>query len=136
MSFAAPGCKRIIVDPGYLDSLNRPNVHLNWDGIERIVDNGIKLRTGEVIPLDVIIFATGFSVVGSFSSSFLNKVVTNAFNQIPEELHVRGSKGVTVMEYFEAQGGPTAYLGCSAPGKLAGSEDIANATRAFPRVES
>ncbi|KAF9075162.1 hypothetical protein BDP27DRAFT_1380799 [Rhodocollybia butyracea] len=92
-----PGCKRIIVDPGYLDSLNRPNVNLSWAGIERIVDNGIKLKTGEVVPLDVIIFATGFSV-------------------IPEDLHVRGSKGVTVKEYFEAQGGPTAYLGCSAPG--------------------
>jgi cation diffusion facilitator CzcD-associated flavoprotein CzcO len=57
------GCKRIVVDPGYLECLNWPNVKLNYDGIERIVEEGIKLKTGEVIPLDVIIFATGFSVV-------------------------------------------------------------------------
>jgi cation diffusion facilitator CzcD-associated flavoprotein CzcO len=51
------------VDPDYLESLNRPNVSLSWDGIESIVENGIKLKTGEVVPLDVIIFGTGYSVV-------------------------------------------------------------------------
>ncbi|KIK57688.1 hypothetical protein GYMLUDRAFT_98447 [Collybiopsis luxurians FD-317 M1] len=91
------GCKRIIVDPQYLESLNWPNVRLNWNGIERIVEDGIKLRTGEVVPLDVIIFATGYSVD-------------------PEGLDIRGSMGTSIREYHESQGGPTAYLGCSAPG--------------------
>jgi hypothetical protein len=51
---------------------------LNWDGIERIVDNGIKLKTGEIVPLDVIIFATGFSVVSSFilvANTFPTRVI-------------------------------------------------------------
>jgi cation diffusion facilitator CzcD-associated flavoprotein CzcO len=51
------------VDPGYLSSLHRPNVSLKWDTIEEIVEEGIKLKTGEVVPLDVIVFGTGYSFV-------------------------------------------------------------------------
>lgn len=60
---SAPGCKRIIVDPGYLKSLNRSNVSLKWDAIDAIVENGIRLKTGVVVSLDVIIFGTGYSIV-------------------------------------------------------------------------
>ena len=56
----APGCKRIILDPGYLESLHRPNVELNWNAIDRVVEDGLKLKTGEVVPVDIIVFATGF----------------------------------------------------------------------------
>lgn len=93
----APGCKRIIVDPQYLKSLNRPNVSLKWDGIETIVENGIKLKTGVVIPLDVIIFGTGYSLESP-------------------SLNVQGSSGTSIREYFESKGGPQAYLGCCIPG--------------------
>ncbi|KAL0949998.1 hypothetical protein HGRIS_010007 [Hohenbuehelia grisea] len=92
-----PGCKRIIVNPGYLDALNRPNVKLNWDGIESIVEEGIKLKTGEVIPLDVIIFGTGYSIE-------------------PANLRLIGSNGITMQEYYKSQGGITAYLGTCIPG--------------------
>ena len=64
----APGCKRIIVDPGYLESLHRPNVTLNFDTIEHIVPRELQLKTGQVIPLDVLIFGTGFSLVRFWSS--------------------------------------------------------------------
>ncbi|KAF9469173.1 hypothetical protein BDZ94DRAFT_360082 [Collybia nuda] len=92
-----PGCKRIIVDPGYLESLNQPNVSLRWEAIDSIVEGGIKLKTGEIIPLDIIIFGTGYSVE-------------------PVDLRVHGSKGTTVHEYFATQGGATAYLGTCMPG--------------------
>src|ERR1700733_7614306 len=59
----APGCKRLIVDPGYLKSLHRPNVTLTFDAIERVVPRGVQLKTGEIVPLDVLIFGTGFSLV-------------------------------------------------------------------------
>jgi cation diffusion facilitator CzcD-associated flavoprotein CzcO len=59
----APGCKRIIVDSGYLNCLNQPNVKLCYDDIDRIVESGVLLKTGEVLPLDVIIFCTGYSLV-------------------------------------------------------------------------
>jgi len=58
----APGCKRILVDPDYLKALHRPNLSLKWDAIDSIVENGIKLKTGEIVPLDVIIFGTGYSL--------------------------------------------------------------------------
>lgn len=63
VSSSAPGCKRIILDADYLTSLKRPNVSLRWDSIERVTEDGIELKTGEVILLDVIIFGTGYSVV-------------------------------------------------------------------------
>lgn len=62
----APGCKRIIVDPEYLKSLHRSNVELEWNAIQSIEGNGIKLKNGEMVPLDVIIFSTGYSIVSSF----------------------------------------------------------------------
>lgn len=59
----APGCKRIIVDPGYLESLHRPNVTLSYDGIKNVVPQGVRLETGEIVQLDVLILGTGFSLV-------------------------------------------------------------------------
>jgi len=38
---------------------------LNWDSIKEVVEEGIRLKTGEVIPLDIIIFGTGHSTVSS-----------------------------------------------------------------------
>lgn len=60
---AAVGCKRLVVNHGYLECLYRPNVSPRWEGIECIVQEGIKLKTGEMVPLDVIIFGTGYSRV-------------------------------------------------------------------------
>lgn len=51
------------MDPGYLKSLNQPNVSLRWESIDSVVEGGIKLKTGEVVSLDVIIFGTGYSLV-------------------------------------------------------------------------
>ncbi|KAG6851241.1 hypothetical protein H0H93_011677 [Arthromyces matolae] len=93
----APGCKRIIVDPGYLESLHRANVSLSWEGIKGIVENGIELKSGKIVAFDVIVFSTGYS---------LEAVDSN----------VRGSKKTTLREYFASQGGPTAYLGTCIPG--------------------
>lgn len=51
------------MDPDYLESLNRPNVDISWDAIDSIEEDGIRLKTGEFMELDVIIFATGYSLV-------------------------------------------------------------------------
>lgn len=59
------GCKRAIYDPGYLKSMNRPNVTLNFDGIDAVVPEGIRTKKGEIIPFDVIIWGTGFNVVSA-----------------------------------------------------------------------
>ncbi|KAF9032932.1 hypothetical protein BJ165DRAFT_1534821 [Panaeolus papilionaceus] len=91
------GCKRIVVDTDYLVALHRPNLTMNWDGIERIVENGILTKKGEVVPLDVLIFATGYSA---------DKY----------QLPVVGSKGMSIQEYYDSQKGPKAYLGTTIPG--------------------
>ena len=59
----APGCKRIIVDPGYLQALHSANVEVTYEGIDHIVPEGILLKSGKLVYLDVIIYATGFDTV-------------------------------------------------------------------------
>ncbi|KAF8323891.1 FAD/NAD-P-binding domain-containing protein, partial [Clavulina sp. PMI_390] len=90
------GCKRIIVDPGYLSSLNRPNVQTEWDGIECITPEGIKTKSGKLHELDVIVSATGFDL-GATAPPLVGRKHS-------------------VREYFEAHGGPTAYRGTTIPG--------------------
>ncbi|KAI0297687.1 FAD/NAD-P-binding domain-containing protein [Russula brevipes] len=80
------GCKRLIRDQGYLESLNRPNVHLTFDRISRVEPDGVVTETGEKVPLDVIIYGTGF--------------ITDNY-----PLNVRGTRG-TLKEYNDAHGGP------------------------------
>jgi len=91
-----PGCKRIIVDPGYLDSLHRPNVTLTYDGIERVVPEGVQLKTGELVPLDVLIFGTGFTM-------------------LPPRLEIFGVGGLQLGDYWKSKGGPEAYYGFAVP---------------------
>ncbi|KAF6763939.1 hypothetical protein DFP72DRAFT_873803 [Ephemerocybe angulata] len=92
-----PGCKRMIMDAGYLECLGQPNVSLRWDAIDSVVEEGIRLKSGEIVPLDVIIFGTGYSLVAA-------------------QLNVVGAEGTTVQDYFKKKGVPTAYLGSCFPG--------------------
>ncbi|CCM02739.1 uncharacterized protein FIBRA_04846 [Fibroporia radiculosa] len=91
------GCRRPILDPGYLACLHQSNVELNWNGISRITENEIHTDKGETIAADVIILSTGF--------------VTDQYS-----VHITGSDGQTLSDYFAANGGPTAYLGVGVPG--------------------
>ncbi|KAG1803701.1 uncharacterized protein HD556DRAFT_601541 [Suillus plorans] len=89
-----PGCKRLVLDSNYLAALHQPNVDLNWTGIEEIVEDGIVLKTGDKVPLDAIIFGTGFYLV-------------------EREIAFRGIGGRTLKHYFESEGG---YYGTVFPG--------------------
>ncbi|EIW81054.1 FAD/NAD(P)-binding domain-containing protein [Coniophora puteana RWD-64-598 SS2] len=86
-----------LADSGYLASTHRPNLSLNFDGISEVVGDGLVTRTGEMLPFDVIIYATGF--VG---------------DKYP--VHVKGFNDVTVRGYYKVHGGPTAYRGTTIPG--------------------
>ena len=44
--YVAFGCKRIVRDQGYLQSLNRPNVRLTFDHITRVEPDGVVTTTG------------------------------------------------------------------------------------------
>jgi cation diffusion facilitator CzcD-associated flavoprotein CzcO len=60
-SFAV-GCRRPTPGNGYLEALTQDNVRVATDPISEVVPEGIKLSTGEVIPVDIFICATGFDI--------------------------------------------------------------------------
>ncbi|CAM1510976.1 Fc.00g084890.m01.CDS01 [Cosmosporella sp. VM-42] len=88
------GCKRRIFDPGYLDSLNLPNVTLLAEGIKEITETGITSSSGIQDDFDIIVLATGFQV-----SQFLTP------------MHIVGSTGVALHDQWKECRGAQAYLG-------------------------
>ncbi|KAG9126840.1 hypothetical protein FRC07_001741 [Ceratobasidium sp. 392] len=91
-------CKRIVFDPGYLSSLNRPNVEIEWEHIAEIVPEGIVTQSGKKAEFDVLCFATGFDIENSLT------------------LNVTGVNKQTLEGYYEQEGGPTGYMGTTIPG--------------------
>lgn len=87
--------RRPIVDTNYFEAYNRPNVTLvdvSESPIEAITENGIRTKDGE-IPLDVILFATGFDAV---TGPFFN-------------IDLRGRNDATLPDRWKT--GPRSYLG-------------------------
>jgi cation diffusion facilitator CzcD-associated flavoprotein CzcO len=54
------GCKRVLFSSRFLPALQRPNVELVTDAIERITPSGIVTADGTERELDCVIWATGF----------------------------------------------------------------------------
>ena len=93
--------KRPPIDSFYFETFNRENVTLEdirADPIERITEGGIRLRSGKEIPLDILVFATGFDAM---TGPFLR-------------MDIRGREGLTLAEAWEA--GPRTYLGLNVSG--------------------
>ena len=65
------GCRRVIPTNAYLPALSRENVDVDISGIECITPRGIKTNDGKEIPLDVIVYATGY-----FAYSNMKKALT------------------------------------------------------------
>ncbi|KXH29057.1 hypothetical protein CSIM01_02126 [Colletotrichum simmondsii] len=110
------GCRRIIVDGGWLESLSRPNVELTNKPLVSIEPQGIVLgprpeeerlesidekRHTETIqkPADVILLANGFE-----TSTYLHR------------LNVQGKHGRFLHDVWQANGGPGAYLSTAVHG--------------------
>jgi cation diffusion facilitator CzcD-associated flavoprotein CzcO len=56
------GCKRILLSNDWYPALQRENVELVTDGIERITATGVRTRDGVERPVDAIVCGTGFMV--------------------------------------------------------------------------
>ncbi|KIW94075.1 uncharacterized protein Z519_05391 [Cladophialophora bantiana CBS 173.52] len=56
------GCRRPTPGVGYLEALVASNNRTIFDPIAEVVEDGIRLNTGELIEVDVIVCATGFDV--------------------------------------------------------------------------
>lgn len=89
------GSKRVPMETNYYETYNRENVHLvdlKATPIDEFVENGV-LIGGEVLEVDVIIFATGFDgVTGSL-----------------DRIDIRGRQGQRLIDAWAD--GPTTYLG-------------------------
>ncbi len=56
------GCKRPTLSNTYYRTFNKPNVHLETAGIERIEPDGVVSRDGSKRVVDTLVLATGFDV--------------------------------------------------------------------------
>lgn len=95
------GTKRLCLDTDYYASYNRPNVELvdlRATPIERITAAGIRLQGGREVPLDALVFATGFDAV------------TGALLAVD----LRGSQGQLLADAW--RNGPAMYLGLMSAG--------------------
>lgn len=95
------GCKRPIIDQGYYETFNRPNVtlvDLRESPITAVTPAGIQTEGG-LHELDVIVYATGFDAM------------TGALTRID----VRGRDGMSLRDYWASEG-PLSYLGLAVAG--------------------
>lgn len=92
------GCKRILISNGWYPALDRDNVELVTDGIERITPTGIVTRDGVERDVDAIVVATGFHTT-----------------DLPIAEHITGLGGRTLATEF-AENGMRAYKGTTVHG--------------------
>ena len=91
------GCKRVLFSSHFLPALQRDNVELITDAIERIEPEGVRTADGRLHPVDTIVWGTGFA--------------TTRF-MFPMEIVGRG--GTSLAEAWAD--GPHAHLGMTVPG--------------------
>lgn len=122
-----------MADSGYLKSLSLPNIALNFDGIEQIVENGILTKTGKtsrfLVVLRNVMFFLGkakyyHSILSSMRQDSSGSFILYAFklgsltiitHQDDYPVHVKGLNGTTIQGYYDAHGGPTGYCGTTIP---------------------
>lgn len=66
-------CKRATFNDEYLQTFNRPHVHLvdtDGKGIERVTERGVVVA-GHEYPLDVLVLSTGYRIIGTGDPSSL-----------------------------------------------------------------
>jgi cation diffusion facilitator CzcD-associated flavoprotein CzcO len=80
------GCKRILFSNDFYPALQRPNVELVTERIERLEPDGVRLADGRLLRADTVVYATGFA-----AQSFLHGIrITGSGG---EDLHDRWSDG-------------------------------------------
>ncbi|GLZ41055.1 NAD(P)/FAD-dependent oxidoreductase [Actinokineospora sp. NBRC 105648] len=60
------GCKRVLISNDYYPTFNRPNVHLDTEGVAEVREHSIVGKDGREHEVDAIIYGTGFHVTDSF----------------------------------------------------------------------
>lgn len=103
------GCRRVIPTNKYLPALARENVNVDISGIEKITPTGIRTRDGKDIPLDIIVYATGFYVYTDMDKALTFEVIGRDGRNLNAEWEeeIASYKGITVSgfpNYFKVNG--------------------------------
>ncbi|MFE0021018.1 flavin-containing monooxygenase [Amycolatopsis sp. NPDC059021] len=116
------GCKRVLFSTDYYATLNRPDVHVVAGGPAEIRPDTIVDAAGEEHRADVLVYATGFDITGSF-----------------DRIEIAGIGGRLLKEAW--QGGAHGYYGLSVPDfpnmfMLLGPNGVAPYTSVVPNIEA
>jgi len=103
------GCRRVIPTNRYLPALARQNVDVDISGIEKITPTGIRTRDGKDIPLDIIVYATGFYAYTDMDKALTFQVFGRDGRNLNSEWEkeIASYKGITVSgypNYFKVNG--------------------------------
>lgn len=89
------GCKRVLISNDYYPALQRPNVDLVTERIERVEPRGIRTSDGTLHELDTLIFGTGFRVTDYIASMEIRGRDGIDLNDVWHD-EVRNYLGITV----------------------------------------
>lgn len=81
------GCKRAIFSDAYLPALDRDNVEVVTDGIAEVRARSIRTRAGVEIPVDTIIYGTGFTPIPSAFERIIGRddvSIADLYHQHPQ----------------------------------------------------
>ena len=81
------GCKRLIFDYNYVPSLKDPRIDIKTERIDKVVEDGILLESGEHIEADIIVACTGYNL----SKSHFN-------------FEIVGRKGADITQLWKEEG--------------------------------
>lgn len=92
------GCKRPAVSSDYYKTFMRENVSLVTEGIARITEKGIATKDGKEIPLDIIIYSTGFKTTekGNFPNFKVLGLRKEELNEYWDKNKYQSYQGVSV----------------------------------------
>ncbi|PCI37100.1 MAG: flavin-containing monooxygenase FMO [Rhodospirillaceae bacterium] len=95
------GSRRVIPTNTFLPALSRENVDVDISGIDTITPAGIKTKDGKDIPLDIIVYATGFYAYSNMKKALSFQVRGLGGRNLNREWATEAVsyKGITVSGY-------------------------------------
>jgi cation diffusion facilitator CzcD-associated flavoprotein CzcO len=103
------GCRRVIPSNTYLPALAKENVDVDISGIDCITPTGIKTKDGKDIPLDIIVYATGYYAYSNMKKALTFQIYGLGGRNLNSEWEKEAVsyKGITVSgypNYFKVNG--------------------------------